>query len=156
MRNLAQKAAAYYAGARHRAKRRKSPWNILLLILGFGAWLAAWYGLFRLVWLFHVRFYPEHQLRDFWRAGISFHSFVPSFLMVFSLVPAALTIGFLFTNSVFWQIKPIRRIFETEAHSHAGTSFRDSMRFLLKACAWALPVGLGVALAAAYFLKSLR
>jgi hypothetical protein len=106
--------------------------------------------------MFHTAIYPAHQFRDFWQAGIGSRSFILSFLMVFSLVPAAIIIGFLLTNSVFWLIKPVRQVFETEARSYESTSFRNSMRPLLKACAWALPIGVGVALTAACFLKSLR
>jgi len=156
MPNLLDKIAAYYADATHRAKRRKSPWNFLLMVLGFCALAAAWYGLFRLVWMFHVAIYPEHRFRDFWNGDISSRSLALSFLMMFSPAPAAMIIGFLFANSVVWLIRPIRRIFDAEARGYEGTSFRDSMRKLLKACAWALPIGMAVALAAAYFLKSLR
>jgi len=156
MRNLTQKVAEYYAGARHRAKRRKSAWNALLIPFCFGGWFGIWYGLFRLVWLFHVTIYPEHQLRDFWQAGISFRSYVPSCLMVFSLMPGAIVAGFMLGNILLWLITPVRRIFEAEAHGYPGTSFRDSMRRLFRFGVWLLPIGLVIAFAAAYFLKSLR
>jgi len=156
MDNFAEKASAYHAKALLRARRRRSPWNVVLLVLGFGTGLAAWYGFFRLVWMFHAAIYPAHRLQDFWQAGIGGRSFVLSFLMTFSLAPAAMIIGFLFANSVFWMIRPARRVFEREARGHEDTSFRDSMRLLLKACAWALPMGIGIAFAAAWFLESLR
>lgn len=156
MRTFAQKAAEYYAGARQRAKRRKSAWNALLILFCFGSWLAIWYGLFRVVWLFHVSIYPDHQLRDFWHEGISFRSFVPSFLMVFALMPVAMISGFMLGNSMLWLIAPIRRIFETEAHDYPGTSFRASMRGLFKFGVWVFPIGLAIAFLAAYFLRSLR
>ena len=156
MGNFIGRITAYYANARHQAGRRKSPWNFLLIILGFVAWMAAWYGLFRLIWMFHIAIYPEHQFRDFWNGNISFRSFSLSFLMVFSLMPVAMLIGFLFANSVLFLSKPIRQVFDIEAHNHKGTDFSGSMRRILKVCAWALPIGVGVALAAAYFLKSLQ
>jgi hypothetical protein len=156
MQNLAQKAAAYYAEARQRAKRRKSAWNALLLPFCFGAWLGVWFALFRLVWLFHLTLYPQHQLRDFWQEGISLRSFVPSFLMVFSLMPGAMVVGFMLGNLFFWLIKPVRRIFDAEARGYPGTSFRDSMRRLFKVGVWALPIGLVIALTSACFLRSLR
>lgn len=156
MRNFAQRAAEYYAGARQRAKRRKSAWNALLIPFCFGSWLAIWYGLFRVVWLFHVSIYPEHQLRDFWQDGISFRSFVPSFLMVFALMPVAMIAGFMLGNSLLWLVAPIRRIFEAEARGHAGTSFRVSMRGLFKFGVWVFPIGLAISFLAASFLRSLR
>src|SRR6266849_7630251 len=100
MRNLARKAAEYYVGARQRAKRRKSPWNVLLIPFCFGAFLGFWYLLFRLVWLFHSALYPSHQLREFWQDGVRLRSFVPSFLMVFALMPGALILGFMFGNAL--------------------------------------------------------
>jgi len=156
MRNLLQNRGKYYEEARHRAKRRKSAWNVLLLLFGFGAWLAVWYALFRLVWLFHVTVYPAHRLRDFWQEGLGFRSFIPSFLMVFSLMPGAMAAGFLLSNILFWLVTPVRRIFDAEARGYPGTSFRDAMRGLFKICVWGLPIGLVVAFAAAYFLKSLQ
>jgi hypothetical protein len=156
MRNLTKKAAEYYAGARKRAQRRKSPWNAILILFCFAAWLGIWYALFRLVWLFHIALYPEHRLEDFFQAGISFRSFIPSFLIVFSLMPGAMAAGFMLGNIVFWLIAPMRRIFEDEAHGYTGTGFRDSMRGLFKVCIWALPIGLIISFAAACLLKSLR
>jgi hypothetical protein len=156
MRNLVRKAAEYYAGARHRAKRRKSAWNALLIPFCFGSSLAIWYGLFRVVWLFHISIYPEHELSDFWQAGITFRSFVPSFFMVFALMPVALIAGSMLGNSLLWLITPIRRILDAEAQGYAGTSFGASMRGLFKFGVWVVPIGLTLAFWAACFLRSLR
>src|ERR1043166_8369997 len=98
------RAAECGAGAQQRAQRRKSPWNLILLPLGFVATGATWYGLFRVVWAFHLQFYPQHELRDFWAKGISFSSFVPSFLMVFALVPGAVCAGLAITNCLAWLV----------------------------------------------------
>ena len=156
MKNLLRNVAAYYAAARHRAQQRKSAWNALLIPFGFGAGFVTWYALFRLVWLFHVALYPEHQLKDFWQAGISFGSFVPSFLMVFSLMPGAMVVGLMLGNLVFWLIPRARRIFDAEAKNYPGTSFLDSMRGLFVICVVVLPIGLVISLTAAGFLKSLH
>lgn len=156
MRNFARKAAEYYAGARHRAQRRRSAWNALLIPFCLAAWFLVWYALFRAVWLFHVAIYPEHQLREFWQSGISFRSFVPSFLMVFSLMPGAIVLGLMVGNLVFWLIPRARRVFEAEARNYFGTNFRDTMGGLFMISLWVLPIGLVVAFAAACFLKSLR
>ena len=156
MRDPTKGAAEYYAGARQRAKRRKSAWNALLIPFCFGSWLAIWFGLFKAVWLFHVYIYPEHQLHDFWKEGITLRSFVPSFLMVFALTPGALISGFMLGNALLWMITPIRRIFEAEAQDYPGTSFRASMRGLFKFWIWIFPLGLAVAFLAAFFLRSLR
>lgn len=150
------KAVEWYAGAQQRAQRRRSLWNLILLPLGFAAVGATWYGLFRVVWAFHVHFYPQHELRDFWGSGISFRSFVPSFLIVFALAPGALCTGLAITNGLAWLVRPARRAFDAESAGHAGTGFRESTRILLLCAAWSVSVGFVIALAAAYSLKSLR
>jgi hypothetical protein len=156
MPNLVDKSGKYYAEARHRATRRKSPWNLILIPLCGGSAIAVGYALFRVVWLFHVALYPNHQLREFWREGISFRSFVPSFLMVFSLVPGSVAVGFMLGNLLAWLIRPARHVFDAEARGSPGPSFRTSMQGLFKMIVWTLPSGLAIALAAAYFLKALR
>jgi hypothetical protein len=156
MRTLAEKLANYYRGAHIRAQRRKSAWNLLLLPLCFAAWLSIWYALFRFVWLLHVLVYPAHRLADFWSGGISAGTAVLSFLMVFALMPAAMTLGFMLENCVVWLIPPLRRVFDAEARDYPGTGFADAMRGLLKVCYWALPIGLTISVTAAWFLSSLR
>lgn len=156
MLNLVEKSATYYADARHRATRRKSPWNLILIPLCAGSAIAIGYALFRLVWRFHVAFYPDHQLPGFWQKGISFNSFVPSVLMVFALAPGSIALGFMLGNFLAWLILPARRVFDAEARDFPGTSFRDSMGGLFRMALWTVPGGLAIALAAAYFLKSLR
>jgi len=100
--------------------------------------------------------YPQHQLQDFWQQGISFGSFVSSFLMVFALVPAALTIGFMIGNFFAWLISPARRVFQTEASNYPSARFQPTMRVLWKTSIWAVVLGLLIALVASVFLKSLR
>lgn len=160
MRNLIQrtmqKTIGYYADARQRAQRRKSNWNLILIPLGGAAVIGVWYTLFRLVWLFHVAMYPDHQLQDFWQKGIGFGSFVSSFLMVFAPAPAALTVGFMVGNLFAWLFSPARRVFQAEASDYPNTNFRATMRALSKASVWTVVLGLLIALTASVFLKSLR
>jgi hypothetical protein len=158
MRYIAQKAAGYYAGARTRAKRRKSAWNAVFIPVCFAAWLSIWYALFRVIWWFHSSLYPEHRLQDFLggSATISFRSFVCGFLMMFGPLPGAIVIAFMLGNTFFWLISPVRRIFDDEARGYPGASFRDSMQALLKIGTWVLPIGVFLAIVGAFFLKSLR
>ncbi len=148
MRNIiarnVQRAAEWYVSAQQRVQRRRSPWNLILLPLGVGAVGLTWYGLFRAVWAFHLLFFPHHELRDFWGSDVSFSSFVPSFLMVFAIAPGA------------WVVQPARRTFNAESTGHPGTGFRESTRPLFLWAAWAVAVGLIIALVAAYSLRSLR
>jgi hypothetical protein len=151
-----ERAAEWYAAAQHRAQRRRSLWNLILLPLGFAAVGVTWYALFRAVWAFHMWWYPEHQLRDFWGSGISFRSFVPSFLMVFAVAPGALCTGLALANCAAWLIRPARRALDREAAGHVGTGFRQATGILFRLAAWTLGVGFIIALVAAYSLSSLR
>ena len=156
MREIVQRAIGWYAGAWHRAQRRRSPWNLILLPLGLAGWLGVWYWLFRLVWAFHVALYPKHKLQEFWHEGVSPSSFMLSFLMVFALVPGAVCLGLSLANCAAWLIAPARRTFEAESVGHRGTSFREATSALLKLAAWGLSAGLIIVLLAAWALGSLK
>jgi hypothetical protein len=151
-----ERASTRYAAAQERARRRRSPWNLILVPLGLAAWLGTWYGLFRLVWAFHVTLYPAHRLQDFWPSGLGISSFVPSFLMVFGVAPGALSLGLVLANCAAWLVGPARRVFEGEAAGHHGTSFAEATSGLVKFVAFTLPAGLAVALLSAWALPSLR
>jgi hypothetical protein len=151
-----QQVFEFYAAAKFRAQRRRSAWNLILIPLSLAGWLGTWYGLFRVVWAFHVLFYPQHVFRDFWPDGISFPSFVPSFLMIFALAPGALCFGLVVANCIAWLLFPARRTFDAESVGHPGTSFRESTGALLRLALWTIPTGLIIALLAASLLKSLR
>jgi len=153
---LSERVRSYYREARWRARRRKSAWNILLSLFCIGSGLALWYALFQLVWAFHIFIYPNHRFDQFWQPGIGPSSFVLSFLMMFAPVPGAITLGFMLGNLMAWLIPPARRTLDAEAEGYPGTSFRDSMRGLARICLWTLPIGLSVALIAAFSLSSLR
>ncbi len=146
MRELFQQAAEWYARGRQRAQRRRSPWNLILIPVCLAGWLGAWYGLFRIVWAFHVALYPQHSLHDFGGKGVSFSSFVPSFLMVFALMPGAICLGLALTNCAAWLIAPARHTFDAEAVGYHGASFREATSTLFKLAAWALSAGLIIAL----------
>lgn len=156
MRRLIARAAEAYRRARGRARRRRSPWNLLLAPLAFLGWLGAWYAIFRLTWAFHEMIYPDHRLQDFWREGTRFSSFVLSFVMVFAPMPGAIAFGFALANCVAWLIPPARRVFDQEAIGYPGTGFAKSTTALLKVAAWTLLPGLGVALFSALMLRSLQ
>jgi hypothetical protein len=131
-------------------------WNVLLLPLGFGAWVAIWYALFRLVWAFHITVYPEHQLADFWVRGISTTAFALSFMMAFALLPGAMALGFMVGNLLLWLVPPARRALDDETRFYRRADFIHSMQGLAKIGAWALPIGVSIAATAAYFLASLQ
>ena len=109
-----------------------------------------------LVRAFHTFFYPSHRLHDFWQSGISLKSFIPSFLMVFALTSGSIAAGLVLTNVMAWSIPPARHTFDAEAVGYPGTDFRSATRGLWSLARWALPIGIAIALASAYRLKSLK
>jgi hypothetical protein len=156
MRPFAQRAAEWYAEALRRAQRRRSAWNFILIPLGLAGRLGVWYGLFRLVWAFHVTVYPQHRLHDFWGEGVSFSVFMLSFLMVFAPAPGAMCLGYALANCAAWLVAPARHVFDAEAVGYTGASFREATGAVFKLAAWTLPAGLAIALLAAWALGSLR
>jgi hypothetical protein len=154
MPTASKRLADFYLNARRRAQRRKSAWNILLFLICFGCWLACWYVLSG--WCGHStpRFIQNISLSNF--RGISAAGFLLSFLMMFSIAPAAMALGFMLGNILIWLIPPARRVLDAEAKGYLGTSFVESMRGIFKFFVWALPIGFAVALTAAYLLNSLR
>lgn len=156
MRELIQQIVGWYGEARRRAQRRKSPWNLILILLSLAFWFGVWYGLFRLVWTFHITLYPQHNLQNFWQEGTSLSSFIPSFLMVFALMPGSICLGLALSNCITWIIAPARQVFEAESIGYNGTSFRKTTSALLILSAWIVSTGLIISLLAAWALVSLK
>ena len=156
MRELMKPIVSWYTEARQRAQRRKSLWNLILIPLSLAFWFGVWYGLFRLVWAFHITFYPQHNLQNFWPEGASLPSFVPSFLMVFALMPGSICLGLALANCIVWIVTPARRAFEAESIGYKSVSFREATSALLILAAWTVSTGLVIALIAAWALVSLK
>ena len=97
-----KKIDEFYTEARQRAKRRKSPWNLILIPLVIGGIGSVWYGLFQLMWKIHINIYPEHigRFNEFWQKGISGRSFISSFLLMMPLFFASIPLGMILTNLI--------------------------------------------------------
>lgn len=113
----------YYHQARQRAKRRKSPWNLILIPFAmFGiagtAFLIA-KGLLALQQLFIP---PDAILAHWTRIG--------AILMFVPIIFPALAIGMMIANLIAWCIPRARRTFEKEARGIKGASFKEAMRSL--------------------------
>ena len=148
----------YFSRARVRAKRRKSPWNLILIPLVICGIAGVWYGLFKLMWWIHTTIYPEHtgRFNEFWQEGISLPSFVSSFLLMIPLFIASIPLGMLLANSIAWCIRPARRAFEREAKGHKHTTFKESMSGLFKFSLFIVPICLALSLIGALTLKNLK
>ena len=121
-------------GWRKRQGKRKSPWNLVCVLVGFVLAAVFWYALFQAAWALHVQIYPEHGAlkKEFWGRGISLRAFIPSFLMLMPLAAPAMTAGFLFANCLIWLIPPARRTMDAEAAGDGEMTFAGSNAGLIK------------------------
>ena len=117
------KIIRYYKDARERVKRRKSPWNWILLplaIIGIGIT-----GFLMLKGLLVIQRHliPADVILSGRTPAGSFLMFVPIFFPSF-------TIGFMFANFIAWCIPPARRAMDSEAKGVKGASFKEAMKLL--------------------------
>jgi len=148
----------YLERARARAQKRKSPWNLLLIPFFLAGIPSITYALFRIMWIVHTTFYPQHagQLREFWGSQIGFFAFVSSFLMLVPLLFAAIPLTLMIANSIFWLVRPARRAFEREAGDDESMSFSGAMSQLWAISKWIVPICLLLSLVGAVTLRHLR
>ena len=132
----------WLAHARHRSRRRKSPWNLLLPMFGFPLWVAM---VALLVWMtlaLRTTIHPisTHPLFDSGpiRLGAA--------LILFPSLIAAVCPALLLTNFLVYLIPPARRAMDIEDHDFPGTGYKSSQRALLKAGLWLLAICLPPAL----------
>lgn len=148
----------YFSRAQIRAKRRRCPWNFILIPLAVGGIGGSWYVLFQLMWQIHTIFYPVHigRFNEFWKEGISPLSFLSSFLLMIPLSLAALPLGMMLANCIAWCIPPARQAFEKESSGNMHTSFKESMSGLFKFSLIIIPICLILSFIGALTLKNLK
>ena len=136
---------SYYHDAQKRAKRVKSPWNLLQLPLTIGG-IAMTYWVFIQIDFLIIRIIrPDHP---------ALNSYLSEDTREFIEIPfffAAMPIGMMISNIVIWLIPPLRRIQEREAIGHKGTDFKGSMRGLGVFALIVIPVGFSISILVALF-----
>src|SRR5262249_52849782 len=123
---------------RRRAKRRRSPWNLLLIPAVVGPWALMWYASARLLGSITRRLHP----------GLSFALLPDSgggVLMALGLFFAWLPVAMVVGNLLVAAMPPARRTLDCEARAIPGTDLVAANRGLLKAAAFVTLVGLLVA-----------
>jgi len=152
------KIEKYILEARERAKRRKSPWNLILIPLIVVGGVFVYLIQFKILWFIHIIIYPNHsgRLSEFWREGLSFSAFISSFLLAMPIFFSSLVLGMIIANLLAWCIIPARRIFDKEAQDVKGTSFSEAMKGLDKIAIYIVPICFILGLIGAATLKSLR
>jgi hypothetical protein len=160
VKNIAEEVLTpgYFNRAMERAQRRKSPWNLMLLVVGLCAMVFFAFAMFRIMWRIHTAFYPEHagKFKEFWNEGISFRSFLSSFLLLIPPLIAAVPLGLMLANAVCWCIPPARRAFEREAEGVKWASFGQAMRTLSLLALIIVPACILLSFIGAATLSSLR
>jgi hypothetical protein len=127
------KSGRYFDLARIRARRRKSPWNLLLPVFVIPIWLALWWVANRLVWQAHLLFYPSHAASHslLSRSGLPLRIFIPIFLMFIPTFLPTMVWSMVISNALLWLIPPVRRIFDREAVDYPGTDYHSAQAALV-------------------------
>ena len=113
----------FYAEARERAKRRKSPWNLILIPLCIIGIIASAFLIAKLLLDFQSSMFPANAL-------LSGRTRIGGIFMFVPILFPSLGIGALFGNLAAWPILPARRTFEREAKGHKNASFKKAMKLL--------------------------
>jgi hypothetical protein len=127
----------YYDDARARARRRKSPWNLLLIPLVALPLAGLWWSFVFILTQLHSWIYPGESLALARGLGSVLTRVAP----VFAALPLSMVVG----NMLVFLVPPARRVLAKEAASVPGTDLRSSQRGLLRMSRFLVPFGLGLA-----------
>jgi hypothetical protein len=135
----------YYSEARERAGRRRSPWNVTLLLVKWplaGIW---WVALYKLVlWIPH-------------RGTLTFHEVaqhdIPMMFISLPLLFLSFILAMITANYLFYLIPHARRTFKEEAGNNSKLKFRNTQKVLLKIALIMALVILPIALIASWKIK---
>ena len=122
----------YFQEAQERSKRRKSPWNLVLIPLVAGFSGATYYFLWKGVYGFYKSHIPSDTI-------FSGHTRLGGILMFLPLFFPAMTIGMLLANTIAWLIPATRKTFGQEAKGVWNVSFPEAMRDLVWQACFVLP-----------------
>ncbi len=137
----------------------KSWWHLPKVFFIFTLLGVFWFGLFKIMWGVHIFFYPEHSnhLDLFWQEGLSFKSFISSFLLLIPLLLPAMGSAMIVTNGLLWLTPAARATFDREAKKLKKPSFLISTSdLLLLFVKYLLPIGIGLSLLGALTLINLK
>jgi hypothetical protein len=115
------KPETYYTQARQRAKRRKSPWNLILIPFAIFGIAGTAFLLAKGLLAFQQLFIPPDAILAHWTR-------IGAILMFVPIIFPALAIGMMIANLIAWCIPRARRTFEKEARGVKGASFKEAMK----------------------------
>ena len=125
----------WLANAQQRARRRKSPWNLLLPGIGLPLWLGSGFLLSTAGESLHAALHGA-QLRQVAHEPMSIALQMISIGSLFATLAPAL----LLTNFLVYQIPPARRALDAEDRGYKGVNYRSSQRALSKASVWVVAI----------------
>jgi len=141
------KTKSYFREARGRAKRVKNPWNLLHIPFSIAGIYCFTWLLLKLVLLVVGLFGSDHpDLKSFSNVNVRDFILIPLYF-------AALPLGLMVSNIIFWVIPPLRRIEDKESIGYKGTDFYNSMKGLSSFALFSISLGLTVSILVAVFGK---
>ena len=138
------RSRTWLKNSRHRSNRRRSPWNLLLLILGFAFWVSIATLLGWAANRLHLALRPE-SIALFASGPLRLNTALVIFPAIFMAICPAL----LATNFVVYRIPPARRAMDAEDRGYPGVDYASSQRGLSKLGLWIGGVGVPVLLVGA-------
>ena len=119
----------YFGRAQQRAARRKSPWNLLDLPVGFACMALVGWALLRSMWAVRNALLPKHAMPL--KAVFQSESYPVAHIVLFiGLLFACIPVGLLISNFLLWWIPPYRRASDREAKGIWHASFTDGQKDL--------------------------
>jgi hypothetical protein len=115
----------YFDRARTRAARRKSPWNILLIVACFTGWLGLAFALIFGLGFIHQLLYVRESLST---SRNGFTVILATIPLLLGCIPP----GFMAGNLVIRLIPPARKVLDSEAAPFPETTYSSSQRDLGK------------------------
>jgi hypothetical protein len=128
----------YFERARHRARRRKSPWNLLLIPAVLIPLSALYLGSLLAVEALHLQISPGESLRNAKGFGVILATISP----FFGAIPLALILG----NFLIWFVPPARNVLDAEAKAFPETSFWNAQKKLFKLSLVMVPVSVALSI----------
>lgn len=125
------KDGTWVANARHRSKRRKSAWNLLLPLFALPLWAAIATSLVWLAQALHTMLDPG-ATHLFGKGPVHLNGL----LVLLPCLIAAVCPALVVTNRLVYAIPPARRAMDAEDRSHPGTAYDAGQRALIKMGLW--------------------
>ncbi|HEX9084497.1 MAG TPA: hypothetical protein VF836_07145 [Gemmatimonadaceae bacterium] len=128
---------SYLDEARQRARRRRSPWDLLLIPAFVSSLGLLWWFFVALLLVAHRNLYLDQDLASTPRG-------VGPILTTVSPLLAAIPLAMLFANALVWIIPPARRALEREAMLGPRASFQTTQGCLLRGSTLMVPIALAL------------